>query len=48
MSGNAVGAYLASLAYAGGGWAAMCALGVGASLVSFAIAQVTNKPAAGR
>jgi predicted MFS family arabinose efflux permease len=41
-AGNAVGAMLASFAYSHWGWIAVCAIGVGASLVALLIARITN------
>ena len=41
--GNAVGAMIASYAYAHWGWYAVCAIGVAASLTALMIARVTNR-----
>ena len=42
-AGNAVGAMLASFAYAQWGWYAVCAIGIVASLVALLVATTTNR-----
>ena len=41
--GNAVGAMLASYAYAHWGWYAVCAIGAVAASIALAVAQITNR-----
>ena len=44
--GNAVGALIASTAYAQWGWLGVCAIGIIASSIALVLARVTNKPTA--